>query len=156
MKQGLGTQLRLLLELLDGDVAAAYEEAGLDYRPRYTPIVRALLQQDGQTLGELARTAGITQPAATQTVALMQKAQWLDVRPDAADARLRRVQLSAKARAALPALQQIWASTQSAADALDAELSHSLSTLLAEAIQALQRQPFRARSAASHPRKTSP
>ena len=38
MKQGLGTQLRYLIEVLDGDVAQTYADAGLDYRPRYTPL----------------------------------------------------------------------------------------------------------------------
>ena len=33
MKQGLGTQLRHLIELLDGAVQQAYADAGLDYRP---------------------------------------------------------------------------------------------------------------------------
>ena len=37
MKSTQGTQLRHLIELLDGAVGAAYEAAGLDYRPRYTP-----------------------------------------------------------------------------------------------------------------------
>ena len=40
---GLGTLLRRLLDLLDGDVQRAYDELGLDYRPRYTPVVVALL-----------------------------------------------------------------------------------------------------------------
>ena len=36
MKQGLGTQLRHLIELLDGAVQQAYVDAGLNYRPRYS------------------------------------------------------------------------------------------------------------------------
>jgi DNA-binding MarR family transcriptional regulator len=71
VKAGLGTQLRHLIELLDGAVGAAYEEAGLDYHPRYTPIMRALIDKEALTLGEIASRAGITQPAATQTVGLM-------------------------------------------------------------------------------------
>ncbi|MBW8899526.1 MAG: CPBP family intramembrane metalloprotease [Massilia sp.] len=73
MNRGLGTQLRHLIELLDGDVAQAYVEAGLDYLPRYTPVMRVLAAQQAATIGQIAQAAGITQPAATQTVARMKE-----------------------------------------------------------------------------------
>ena len=39
----LGTRLRHLLELLDGDVAAVYADLGLTgFRPRFTPVLIAL------------------------------------------------------------------------------------------------------------------
>jgi len=71
MKQGLGTQLRHLIELLDGAVQQAYVDAGLDYRPRYTPVMRVLAQQQSATIGQLAELAGITQPAVTQQAITM-------------------------------------------------------------------------------------
>lgn len=144
MKQGLGTQLRHLIELLDGAVAASYEEAGIDYRPRYTPVMRALAEGE-RTVGQIAEAAGITQPAATQTVALMQKEDLVATMPSPADARQKLVCLSSRGRALLPRLQQCWAATSAAAASLDADLPHPLSTTLAQAIEALQRQPFGAR-----------
>src|SRR5688500_6503825 len=68
---GRGTQLRHLLELLDGAVSRAYDDAGLPYRPRYAPVMRALLAREPSPLGQIAESARITQPAATQTVALL-------------------------------------------------------------------------------------
>ena len=68
---GLGTLLRHLLELLDGDVQRAYDELGLDYRPRYTPVVAALLDLGPSSIQDIARAAGITHSAASQTVAQM-------------------------------------------------------------------------------------
>jgi hypothetical protein len=42
--RGLGTLMRHVLELLDGDVARVYADLGVpDYRPRYSPVVRALV-----------------------------------------------------------------------------------------------------------------
>jgi hypothetical protein len=39
----LGTQLRQVLELLDGAVAEVYQDLGMPgFRPRYTPILRVL------------------------------------------------------------------------------------------------------------------
>jgi DNA-binding MarR family transcriptional regulator len=150
MKQGLGTQLRHLIELLDGAVAAFYDEAGIDYRPRYTPVMRALAGGGARTVGDIAALAGITQPAATQTVALMLKDDLVTASPSPNDARQKLVQLSARGRRLLPALQRCWAATNAAADGLDGELPYPLSAVLAEAIAALDKKPFGARIRAEH------
>jgi DNA-binding MarR family transcriptional regulator len=141
MKQGLGTQLRHLIELLDGAVQQAYVDAGLDYRPRYTPVMRALAQQQSATIGELAELAGITQPAATQTVALMKKEGLLLV-ASGEDGRQRVVRLSQQGEALLPRLQACWQATKRAADSLDAELEFPLSECLAQAIAVLGQRSF--------------
>ncbi len=145
MKAGLGTQLRHLVELLDGAVEASYAEAGLDYRPRYTPVMRTLVAQEPLTIGEIAARAGITQPAATQTVALMVREGLLVVEPGARDARQKMVRLSAQGREMLPRIQACWAATKAAADSLDADLPYALSQALADAIAALEARPFGAR-----------
>lgn len=145
MKPGLGTQLRHLIELLDGAVAQAYVDAGLDYRPRYTPVMRVLAEQASATIGELAVMAGITQPAATQTVSLMIKKGLLTMAADGADGRQRVVRLSAAGAALLPRLQVCWQATKSAADSLDAELAFPLSACLEQAIAVLEKRSFGAR-----------
>lgn len=142
MKQGLGTQLRHLIELLDGAVEAAYVEAGLHYRPRYTPVMRALAAVDALTIGEIAAQAGITQPAATQTVAVMVKEGLLVTSAGKQDGRQKMVRLSAAGRAMLPRLQQCWQATALAAAGLDAQLPYPLSATLANAIEALQAESF--------------
>lgn len=145
MKQGLGTQLRHLIELLDGAVEQAYLDAGLDYRPRYTPVMRALAHQNSATIGDLATFAGITQPAATQTVALMKTQGLVLITANGQDARRRMVHLSEHGLALLPRLQGCWQATQAAADSLDAELALPLSDCLAQAIRVLEQHCFGAR-----------
>ncbi|MBY0555750.1 MAG: MarR family transcriptional regulator [Burkholderiaceae bacterium] len=143
MKQGLGTQLRHLIELLDGAVEASYAEADLpDYRPRFTPVMRVLSTRRQVTIGEIADVAGITQPAATQTVALMQKKGLLLIEPGPLDARQRIVSLSEKGHALLPRVQACWRATKMAADSLDAELDTPLSQCLAQAIEVLGQRTF--------------
>jgi DNA-binding MarR family transcriptional regulator len=142
MKQGLGTQLRHLIELLDGAVQQAYVDAGLDYRPRYTPVMRVFAQQQSATIGQLAELAGITQPAVTQTVALMKKEGLLLVGASDEDGRQRVVRLSGQGEALLPRLQACWLATKNAADSLDAELEFPLSKCLAEAIAVLGQRSF--------------
>ena len=145
MKQGLGTQLRHLIELLDGAVEQSYLDAGLNYRPRYTPVMKALLQREPLTIGEIAIQAGITQPAATQTVALMVKEGLLTAAAGKLDGRQKVIKLSKNGHALLGQIQQCWQATAAAADNLDAQLPYPLSTALAQAIAALEQQPFGAR-----------
>lgn len=156
MKQGLGTQLRHLIELLDGAVLQAYADAGLDYRPRYTPVMRVLAQQQSATIGQLAEQAGITQPAATQTVALMKKEGLLLVAAGGGDGRQRMVRLSRQGRELLPRLQACWEATSRAADSLDAELEFPLSACLAQAIAVLGQRSFGDRIRDSDQKKTRP
>lgn len=142
MRQGLGTQLRHLIELLDGAVEQSYAEAGLAYRPRYTPVMRALQAHEPLSIGEIAARAGITQPAATQTVALMVKEGLLTASAGKTDGRQKMIGLSDAGRAMLPRLQQCWKATALAAAGLDAQLPYPLSEALANAIDALQEQSF--------------
>ena len=142
MKPGLGTQLRHLLELLDGAVEEAYALAGIRYRPRYTPVMRALIALEPSTIGQIAEAAKITQPAATQTVALMVREGLLVSESGAVDGRQRLIRLSPRGRAMLPQLRECWNATQMAADSLDAALVRPLSQSLDEAIAALDVESF--------------
>jgi len=137
----LGTLLRHLIEKLDGAVEQSYVRSGLDYRPRYTPIVRALIQSGPASIRAISRNAGITHSAVSQTVAQMMERGL--VRFDSGgDARERIVALTPAAKAMIPTLQQCWQATNAAADRLDTELSMPLSELLREAIDALDSTPF--------------
>lgn len=142
MKSTHGTQLRHLIELLDGAVGDAYEAAGLDYRPRYTPVMRSLMAQEPATIGFIAEAAGITQPAATQTIALMIKDGLVSVEPSPLDARQKMIRLTQQGRDLIPALTTCWQATAIASAAFEADLPFSLSEVLDAAIRALAAKPF--------------
>lgn len=137
----LGTLLRHLIEKLDGAVEQSYAASGLDYRPRYTPIVRALLELGPASIRAISRSAGVTHSAASQTVAQMLEKGLVRYEPGS-DARERIVALTPTAEAMIPALRRHWDATNTAAARLDSELSMPLSDLLREAIEALDRAPF--------------
>ncbi len=142
MKRGLGTQLRHLIDLLDGAVSDAYAREGIRYRPRYTPVMRALMRHDPSTVTAIAEMAGITQPAATQTVALMIREGLLSTEPSGEDNRRKIIRMTSFGRDLLPQLEACWIATQSAANSLDADLPFPLSELLDLAIDALAKTPF--------------
>jgi len=70
----LGTLLRHLIEHLDGSVERCYKSAGFTYKPRYTPIVRALMDLEKASLREISQHAHVTHSAVSQTVAQMRRA----------------------------------------------------------------------------------
>ncbi|TDB79695.1 MarR family winged helix-turn-helix transcriptional regulator [Micromonospora sp. KC721] len=152
----LGTRLRHLLELLDRDVAAVYADLGLPgFRPRYTPVLRALADTGPAAIRALAVATGVTHSAASQTVAQMARDGLVTLVPGA-DARQRVVHLTARARSLLPILDAEWAATATAAERFEAELSYPLSRLVDEAVAALRRRPMRQRIADVAPHLTAP
>jgi len=137
----LGTLLRRLIEELDGAVLQSYALAGLDYRPRYTPVVRALLAQGPLTVRALAESSRVSHPAASQTVSQM-SAQGLVSLTRGQDARERLVALTPAALAMVPALQACWAATEAAARTLDADLEQPFADTLGRLLDALDQRPF--------------
>jgi len=147
MRDGIGTLLRHVLELLDGDVATVGRDLGLtDYRPRYSPVVRVLVEHGPMSIRAIAETIGVTHSAASQTVAQMSRTGLVTLQPGA-DARQRIVQLTPKARALLPIIETEWAATVAAMRDLDAELPAPLADVLLHVVDALERRPFRQRIA---------
>ncbi|WP_369196747.1 MarR family winged helix-turn-helix transcriptional regulator [Streptomyces djakartensis] len=146
----VGTLLRHVLELLDGDVAEVYAEQGVpEYRPRFSPAVRALVAEGPLPVRDLAAAMGVTHSAASQTAAQMARAGLVTHTPDPSDARRRLVALTAKARALLPRIEAEWEATRAAMAELDAELSVPLARVLAETVEAVTRRPFRERIASA-------
>ncbi|MGX1562931.1 MarR family winged helix-turn-helix transcriptional regulator [Streptomyces sp. NPDC055506] len=142
----VGTLLRHVLELLDGDVAKIYEEQGLpEYRPRFSPVVRALLAEGPLSVRDLATAIGVTHSAASQTAAQMARADLVTHTPDPLDARRRLIDLTPKTHALLPRIEAEWEATATAMAELDAELSMPLAVLLSEVVEAAGRRPFRER-----------
>ncbi|WP_224361228.1 MarR family winged helix-turn-helix transcriptional regulator [Hyalangium versicolor] len=137
----LGTLLRHLVETLDDAVEQAYARAGLDYRPRYTPVVRALMALGPTSIRAISQSAEMTHSAVSQTVSQMATRGLVRLQPGE-DARERIVVLTPEAETMVPALERQWAATNAAAAALEGELSAPLSQVLREAIAALERRPF--------------
>jgi DNA-binding MarR family transcriptional regulator len=150
----LGTSLRHLLELLDGAVEEAYRDAQLDYRPRYTSVLRALMTIEPASIKDLAVRAGLTHSAASQTVAQMLRVGLVEVQRGT-DRRQQVVSLTTRAKNMIPIIEQIWEVVNEAARELDAELVYPLSQVVEEAIAAIEHQPFGDRIAAKAERRRS-
>ena len=145
--RGLGTLMRHVLELLDGDVARVYADLGVpDYRPRYSPVVRALVARGPMSIRDLAGAVGVTHSAASQTAAQMAR-DGLLILERGADARQRIARPTDRTRALLPLIEAEWAATDAAAAELEAELPAALTEVLQEAERAVLSRPMRTRIA---------
>ncbi|MEU4744876.1 MarR family transcriptional regulator [Actinosynnema sp. NPDC023658] len=141
----LGTRLRHLLDLLEGDVSRVYTDLGLPgFRPRYTPVIRLVHTAGPQSIRDLADTIGVTHSAISQTVNQMRRDGLVDLHPGH-DARQRIVHLTDHARTILPTLDAEWHATTAATHDLDTELPHPLTTLVDAALRALHHKPLRDR-----------
>lgn len=148
MEGAIGTRLRHVLELLDGDVAKVYLDLGLpEYRPRFSPVVRTIVADGPLSISDLAKVVGVTHSAASQTVAQLTKAGFVTVEPGRTDARQRIVHLTDKTRDLLPTIEAEWQATTAAMAELDTELSAPLAQILDETITAAERRTFQQRIA---------
>ena len=142
----LGTELRRLIELLDSDVEKCYMSLGLRYRPRFTPVVKALEALGPSSIKVISRHSNLSHSAVSQTVAQMRKEGLLNMQ-EGADGRERIAEPTALLVSMIPILHLQWQATKAAAEQLDLELSASLMHVVTEAIAALQHCSFAERIA---------
>lgn len=141
----LGSWLRDLIERLDSEVATLYADLGLaGFRPRYTPIVRALAALGPSPIRDLAQAVGVTHSAASQTVAQMARDGLVTQEPGD-DARQRIVHLAPMAIDLLPKLDYEWRIFEEAVRRLDGELPYPLTEVVVAALGALERRSFHER-----------
>lgn len=143
IEPGLGELLRHLAELVDRGSEQRYERLGLDYRPRYTPILRAI-SAGARTVTDIRDACRLTQGAVSQTVALMVEAGLLDRSP-MADGRKWEVRLTPGGQALLADVAAYWEVIFAAIDTLEREVGHPVRTVLSDTIAALDRRNFGAR-----------
>lgn len=140
----LGTLLRSLLEALDPAVEAQYQALGLDFRPRFTPVIRALDREGPLRIKDIADRSGLSHSAVSQTVSALVAGKWVALVPGE-DSRERIVHLTGYAKTQLPRLKRQWRVTAKAAASLDEDLGLSLERVLRDALAALERESFTSR-----------
>ena len=143
----LAARVRAVLDRMDADVDRTLADLGVtDYRTVFSAVVRSIADTGPVTIRDLAAALGITHSAASQRIAEMRKRGLVELVPGT-DARERLVHLTDLARSLKPVLDAEWQATDIAFEALNAELTASLSQVLTEMEAALDRRSFRDRIA---------
>jgi DNA-binding MarR family transcriptional regulator len=139
-RPGLGELLRYLGELVEQGGEERYRALGLDYRARYTPVMRALAA-GASTVTEIVATCHLTQGAISQTVGLMARDGLTEPHAQT-DARKHGIRLTAKGHALLLQLEPQWEAIFRAIAGLEDEVGHPLLHILHKTAGALERKGF--------------
>lgn len=116
----LGSRLKRLSDLLFQQVEELYREQGIAFHSRYFPIIAALDRLGPCGVVNLARAVGVTHAAISQLLGKMERETLIVVTQDTADARAKRIELSAKSLSLLERLRPTW---QTLRVTLEAELA---------------------------------
>jgi len=156
VKPGLGELLRYVGELVDQGAEAHYRGLDLNYRPRYTPVLRAI-SAGAETVTDITARTRLTQGAVSQTVGLM-VADGIIARHGLEDGRKNGVHLTAQGKRLLKTLEPHWRLTFQAIEALEKEIGHPLLRVLEDTARALERQDFagRLRTATTEQKRGKP
>ncbi|RVD57645.1 MarR family transcriptional regulator [Mesorhizobium sp. M2D.F.Ca.ET.185.01.1.1] len=143
IKPGLGELLRFVGELVDQGAEAQYRALNLNYRARYTPVLRAV-RAGAESVTDITARTRLTQGAISQTIGLM-VADGIVARHGLEDGRKSGVHLTARGEELLETLEPLWLCIFKAIDQLEKEIGHPLLRVLEDAALALERQDFAAR-----------
>jgi DNA-binding MarR family transcriptional regulator len=146
-EQSLWRPLRLLQSAMDADIARIYAEADLaGMKPSYVMYLLRLYARGPMTITELARSVQLTHSAVSQKVAAMRAAGLVRTSPGA-DARTKKITLTAKARALAGRLAAEWRATEASAAEIEAEIPYPLSRVVTDIEAVLRRKSFHDRIA---------
>jgi DNA-binding MarR family transcriptional regulator len=139
--------LRLLQAAMDADIARIYAEAQVSgLKPSFVMELLRLHARGPMTIAELAKSVQLTHSAVSQKVAAMRAAGWVRT-TTGADARSKKVTLTAKARRITGRLAAEWRATEAAVAEIEAEIPYPLSQAVTDIEQALKRKSFHDRIA---------
>jgi len=139
--------LRLLQAAMDADIARIYVQAHIDgLKPSFVMELIRLHARGPMTITQLAESVQHTHSAISQKVAAMRAAGL--VRTTAgADARSKKVMLTAKAGRIVGRLAAEWRATEAAIAEIEAEIPYPLSRVVTDIEEALRRKSFHDRIA---------
>jgi DNA-binding MarR family transcriptional regulator len=140
-------RLRLLQEAMDAEIARIYAEANVTgLKPSMVMELLRLNARGPMTIRELAESVQRTHSATSQKVAAMRAAGL--VRTTAgADARTKKITLTAKARRIIGKLAAEWRATDASVAEIEQEIPYPLSRVVTDIEEALRRKSFHDRIA---------
>lgn len=146
-EQSIWRPLRLLLDAMDADIARLYAESRIGgIKPSFVMELLRLHARGPMTITELAESVGRTHSAISQKVSAMRAAGLVRTAPGA-DARTKKIVLTARARKIVGQLAAEWRATEAAVKEVEAEIPYPLSRVVADIENALMRKSFHDRIA---------
>lgn len=139
-KSGLGELLHYVADLVDQGSEQIYAQMDLNYRARYTPVLRAI-DQGATTITSITTISKLTQSAISQSVALMEK-DGLIIKSTLSDARKSNLHLTEKGKNLIQKLKKHWEVIFTAITQLEQDIGYPLLSILEKTASALEQKSF--------------
>tara|TARA_B100000678_G_scaffold375_1_gene333 strand:+ start:4683 stop:5651 length:969 start_codon:yes stop_codon:yes gene_type:complete len=148
----IATRMKRLADRMQADALKIFERNGFgEVTPAHMPVLYALSQKDGQSIGELVQQMGISQPAVTRTVTGMAREGFVTLEVAAADQRQKVIRLAPRGRALLTLLIRTgWPDITAAAEDLCTEVGGDVLGQLDALEAALAQKPLTERGGDAH------
>ena len=148
----IATRLQRLSENLRKDGALIYKAYGIDFEPKYFPVVFVLHAKPLLSIVQVADEIGYSHPSTIALLKDLEKNGLVESKKDANDERKRMVRLTPKGRALVKKIQPVWQVMTTALSEL-LGTNHHLLTALTEAEQRFEEQGFYQRARPLLPRQ---
>ncbi|WP_264537346.1 MarR family winged helix-turn-helix transcriptional regulator [Flavobacterium sp. N1736] len=105
----LSTRLQRLSEQLRKDGALLYKEYGIDFEPKWFPVIYTLYHKDVLSVVEIANEIGYTHPSTISLLKELEKQKLIKSKKDKVDERKRLLQLTPKGKELIEEMKPVWA-----------------------------------------------
>jgi DNA-binding MarR family transcriptional regulator len=104
----ISTRLQRLSEQLRKDGALIYKEKGIEFEPKWFPVIYTLHHKPVLSVVELAAEIGYTHPSTISLLKELEKEKLIKSQKDKQDERKRLLQLSPKGKKLVEQMQPVW------------------------------------------------
>jgi len=104
----IATRLQRLAENLRKDGEQVYKACGIDFEPKYFPVVFVLYAKPMLSIVQLADEIGYSHPSTITLLKDLEKKGFVESKKDRHDDRKRMVQLTMKGKALVKKIQPVW------------------------------------------------
>ncbi|WP_315056127.1 MarR family transcriptional regulator [Chryseobacterium indoltheticum] len=104
----LSTRLQRLSEQLRKDGALVYKEFGIDFEPKWFPVIFTLHHKNLLSVVEIANEIGYTHPSTISLLKELEKQQMIISKKDKTDERKRLIELAPKGIELIEKMNPVW------------------------------------------------
>lgn len=104
----LSTRLQRLSEQLRKDGALVYKEFGIDFEPKWFPVIFTLHHKNILSVVEIANEIGYTHPSTISLLKELERQQMIISKKDKTDERKRLIELAPKGTELIEKMKPVW------------------------------------------------
>ncbi|MFH6994999.1 MarR family winged helix-turn-helix transcriptional regulator [Flavobacterium sp. FlaQc-48] len=104
----LSTRLQRLSEQLRKDGALFYKSYGIDFEPKWFPVIYTLHHKEVLSVVEIANEIGYTHPSTISLLKELEKQKLIRSKKDKIDERKRLIRLTAKGQELIEKMKPVW------------------------------------------------